>query len=117
MGKKVKKSENYLERIPLRPEGLEWSKDEDGIVTLHIENKGVFNRVAQKLLKKPKVSYVHLDEMGSFVWPILDGDKNIVSIGEEVKQHFGEKAEPLYERLAKYFQILDSYHFVEWKEN
>lgn len=116
MGKKKKESENYLERIPLRPEGLEWTTDESGIVTLHIKNTGVFNRMAQKFLKKPKVSFVHLDEMGSFVWPLLCEEKNILALGEEVKVQFGDKAEPLYERLAKYFQILDSYHFIVWKE-
>lgn len=116
MSNKKNKSENFLERTPLRPEGIEWSADENGIVTLHIENTGVFNRLAQKFFKKPKISYVHLDEMGSFVWPLLGEDKNIIAIGEAVKEHFGEKAEPLYERLAKYFQILDSYHFIDWKE-
>lgn len=108
-------SENYLERKPARPEGISWSADENEIVTLDIENTGAFNRIAQKLLKKPKVTHIHLDEIGSFVWPLLDGEKNIIELGKEVEKHFGEKANPLYERLAKYFQILDSYHFVEWK--
>ena len=108
-------SENYLERKPARPEGISWSADENGIVTLDIENTGAVNRIAQKLIKKPKVTHIHLDEIGSFVWPLLDGEKNIIELGKEVEKHFGEKANPLYERLAKYFQILDSYHFVEWK--
>ena len=68
-------SENYLERKPARPEGISWSADENGIVTLDIENTGAFNRIAQKLLKKPKVTHIHLDEIGSFVWPLLDGEK------------------------------------------
>lgn len=108
-------SENYLERKPARPEGISWSADENGIITLDIENTGAFNRIAQKFFKKPKVTHIHLDEIGSFVWPLLDGEKNIIELGKEVENHFGEKANPLYERLAKYFQILDSYHFVEWK--
>ena len=108
-------SQNYLEKIPVRPEHINWTTDEDGIVTLNIENTGVFNRIAQKLFKKPKVSYVHLDEVGSFVWPLLDGEKNIIELGKDVQARFGEKANPLYERLAKYFQILDSYQFIEWK--
>ena len=108
-------SQNYLEKIPTRPEQINWTVDENGIVTLNIENKGLFNRIAQKLFKKPKVSYIHLDEMGSFVWPLLDGEKNIIELGKMVETEFGEKANPLYERLAKYFQILDSYQFVEWK--
>ena len=40
-------------------------------------------------------------------------EKNITEIGEAVDEHFGEKAHPLYERLAKYFQILESYGFVK----
>ena len=108
-------SENYLGRKPSRPEGISWSADENGIITLDIENTGAFNRIAQKFFKKPKVTHIHLDEIGSFVWPLLDGEKNIIELGKEVENHFGEKANPLYERLAKYFQILDSYHFVEWK--
>ena len=32
----------------------------------------------------------------------------------ELEEKFGEKANPLYERLAKYFQILESYHFIDW---
>lgn len=108
-------SKNYLEKIPLRPAHIEWTTDENGIVTLDIENTGLFNRVAQKLLHKPKVSHIHLDETGSYVWPLIDGEKNIIELGTYVEEHFGEKANPLYERLAKYFQILDSYGFVEWK--
>lgn len=116
--KKNKKtlSNNYLERVPVHPAHIQWSMDDKGIVTLDIENKGIANRIAQKLLKKPKVSHIHLDEMGSFIWPLIDGKKDITKLGVSVKEHFGDKAEPLYERLAKYFQILDSYKFVEWKE-
>ena len=53
--------------------------------------------------------------MGSFIWPLLDGKKDIVELGKLVETEFGEKASPLYERLAKYFQILESYEFIEWK--
>lgn len=114
MKKKNIISENYLERRPARKDGLEWKSDENGIITLEIENTGVFNRIAQKLFKKPKISYVHLDETGSFIWPLLDGNKTITELGEYVQKEFGEKANPLYERLAKYFQILDSYGFIKW---
>lgn len=113
--KKNKKQENYLEKIPVRPQEIKWSVDENDIVTLEIENKGIANRIAQKLLKKPKISYIHLDELGSFVWTVTDGESDIIALGEKVKEKFGDDANPLYERLAQYFQILDSYGFVEWK--
>ncbi len=113
--KKTVTGENYLDRKPLRSVAINWQTDENGTITLLIENKGVFNRIAQKLFKRPKISYVHLDEMGSFVWPLIDGERDLTAIGVLVEEHFGEKAHPLYERLAKYFEILYSYHFIEWK--
>lgn len=118
MKKRNRKSaqpDNYLERIPIRPAAIQWSRDEKGIVTLDIENKGVANRIAQLILRKPKISHIHLDEIGSFVWPLADGERSILELGAAVEEHFGDKAKPTYERLAKFFQILDSYHFIEWR--
>ena len=115
MSKKIKKGENYLERIPARKESLEWTVDEKDIVTINIHNKGFFNFIAQKLFKKPKITYVHLEENGSFIWQIMDGKKNLVELGKELEDKFGEKAHPVYERLAKYVQMLDNCGFVEFK--
>lgn len=112
MKKKTVIKENYLERRPLRNPNISWKKAEDGKVTLEIENTGFFNLIAQKLFRKPKISYVHLDDIGSVAWINADGEKTIIEIGETVKAEFGEKAEPLYERLAKYFQIHESYNFI-----
>ena len=113
--KKNIKDENYLEKKPICKEGLNWSKDENGNVTLEMENKCVANRIMQKLIKKPKISYIHLDEMGSFIWPLMDGEKDILEIGKFVEEHFGEKAKPLYERLSQYFKTLEKYNFIEYK--
>ena len=115
MKRKQQTEENYLEKCPKRPGHIGWTTDENGIVTLEIENKGIMNRIMQKIAKKPKISYIHLDEIVSFVWPLLDGERKIVDMGEPMEEHFGEKAHPTYERLAKFFQILESYGFVEWK--
>lgn len=109
------KNQNFIEKIPVLNQNIGWSKDQNGMVTLEIENKGIFNKIAQKLLKKPKISYIHLEEIGSFVWPLIDGEKDIFEIGKPVKEHFGEKAEPLYPRLVKYFETLETYKFISFK--
>ena len=111
----MKQKENYLEKIPVRKTDIECSTDENNIVTLKVENKGAMNYLFQKLLRKPRYSYIHLDEMGSFVWPLIDGEKDIFAIGKEVEKHFGEKANPLYERLSQYFEILKNNNFIEFK--
>lgn len=113
MKKKNVTPENFLEKKPVRTPDLNWSQDENGSVTLEMENKGIANRIAQKLIKKPKISYIHLDEMGSFIWPLIDGERDIIAIGKEVQAHFGDKANPLYERLSQYIKILESNGFVK----
>lgn len=108
--------ENFLEQVPVHKEGLNWSFDEKKLVILEVENKGFANRIAQVIIRKPKISYIHLDDNGSFIWPLIDGKKNLVEIGELVEEHFGEASHPLYERLAKFFKILEAYGFITWKK-
>lgn len=115
MGKK-KTEKNYLDLVPVRKADIDWSGDDNGLVTLQIKNKGVFNLVAQKLFKKPPITYIHLDENGSFVWPLIDGERDVNAIGKLVDEHFGEKAHPLYERLVQFFRILENYKFITFKE-
>lgn len=110
-----KSDKNYLDFIPVKSEVFRYSIDENGKVTIDILNKGVFNRIAQKFFKKPEYTHVHLDEMGNFIWPLIDGRKTVYDIAQLVKEHFGEKAEPLYNRLVMYMRTLESYGFVEMK--
>ena len=112
---KQKKSENYLEKIPKKNPKFRFIKDETGLITIEIDNKGFFNRVLQILIKKPRVSYVHLDEFGSFVIESIDGKRNIIAIGELVQERFGDSAEPLYERLSQFVGILSSHGFCTFE--
>lgn len=114
--KKNEIKENYLEKKPMKKQGLGWNKEKSGEILLEIQNKGIFNRIAQKLIKKPPVTYVHLDAMGSFIWPLIDGNRTIAEIGKEVHENFADDAEPLYERLAQYFKILENYNFIEFQK-
>lgn len=116
MNKKNRQPKNLLDHVPCHAVDLEWQTEENGTVTLLVKNKGLFNRIAQKLFKKPPISYVHLDEMGSVVWPLIDGKSTVFAIGEQLKAQLGEAAEPLYERLAQFLNILKSYDFITWAE-
>lgn len=113
--KKKNKNVNYLDKIPQRNEFVGWKCDENDIITLEVENKGFFNKLFQLILKKPKISYIHLDKLGSFIWKEINGELSVFEIGEKVKNTFKDEANPLYERLCKYFDILKSYNFIQWK--
>ena len=105
---------NYLDLIPEKSAELRWHVDIKEKVVLEVENTGVFNTIAQKILNKPRFTKVHLDTQGSFLWPLIDGEKTVQELAELQKEQFGEAAEPLYPRIVKYFQILESYHLVKF---
>lgn len=115
MVKKEVLNKNYLQRKPLRNQNILWDYDNENKVVLKVVNTGFFNRVAQGILKKPEISHIHLDENGSFLWALSNGEKTIIELGALLKEKFGENAEPLYERIVKYFQILESYKFIEFR--
>ena len=104
-----KKKENYLEKIPVHPSAFKWDANSDGLVTFYIENKGFFKYLTQILLKKPKVSQIHLDKTGSFIWQTVDGEKSLTEIGKALEEHFGDEAKPVYERLCQFFYMLEIY--------
>lgn len=111
----VEKNKSYLELIPIRSETLKWSQDENGLVIFEIENKGALNKFLQKCFKRPKYSYIHLDDFGSYIWKEMDGIRTVLALGVSAEIKFGDKVLPLYQRLSNFFSILESYGFITIK--
>lgn len=103
---------NFLDFIPVCNPKYTWDVDKKGKVTVHVENTGFYNWLAQKLFKKPRVSHIELDIYGSFVWQQMDGKRNVFEISKRVSERFGKDAEPVVERLVKYIQILYQNKFI-----
>ena len=57
------KDQNYLDFVPVKNAEIEYHADEKGKVTLLIEWKGFYAKIAQKFFHRPRVSavsYTHL---------------------------------------------------------
>ncbi|MGI6027972.1 MAG: PqqD family protein [Candidatus Heteroscillospira sp.] len=106
-----KKDENYLDYVPVIDSRNTWS-EEDGKVTIHMVHRGFYAAVAQKFFGRPRVSHIDLDEYGSFLWLRIDGEKTVGELADALHGRFGQDAEPLYERLVKYMQILRNNSFI-----
>jgi hypothetical protein len=65
-------------------------------------------------LKNPHYK-IKLDDIGSFIWELCDGQKKVEEIAGSLKEKFGEKVEPLYERLGTFFQSLEKNKFIKFK--
>lgn len=108
----AKKQENYLDYIPAVSPKNEWEADENGKVTVHMVHRGFYAAVAQKLFGRPRVSYIDLDEQGSFVFRQIDGSRTVGQIALLVGERFPEEENALYARLIKYMQILRNNGFI-----
>ena len=108
----ARKKENYLDYIPVISERNTWDTGKNGIITVHMVHRGFYAWIAQKFFHRPRVSHIDLDAMGSFIFQCIDGQRTVGAIAELVKAEYGKKAEPLYERLIKYMQILHNNGFI-----
>ena len=111
---KKKDSKNYLDFVPEKNPEIEYEADEDGIITVLIEWKGFYHKIAQMLFRRPRVSDIRLDELGSFVWNAVDGKKDVHQISKELEQQFPKMGKPV-PRLIKYLEILHDNHLIYWK--
>lgn len=107
----AKKSENYLDYVPFVDPRNTWD-EKDGKVTINMVHRGFYAGIAQKVFHTPRVSHIDLDKYGSFLWLHIDGKRTVGELALIMKEHFGEAADPLYDRLVKYMQILRNNKFV-----
>ena len=63
---------------------------------------------------RPRISHIDLDEMGSFLFRQMDGQRTVGQLAELLHAEFGERAEPLYDRLVQYMKILHNNDFIRY---
>lgn len=66
-----------------------------------LKNKTIEFKVFFRKLKFriPLYKEIEFDEISSAVFLDIDGNKTVKQIGEDLVKRFGDKVEPLYERL------------------
>jgi hypothetical protein len=100
-----------LDDIPDRS-AAQWLEEDSRVVLLMPRYPTLAGRVLGKVLRRSGHIRVKLDEAGSAVWGLIDGNRTVRQIGEEIKGRFGESAEPLYPRLVEFLEILLRNRFV-----
>lgn len=111
---KKKDSQNYLDFIPVKNPEIEYETAENGRVTVFIEWKGFYHRIAQKFFRRPRVSDIKMDEIGSFVWLAIDDSKDVHTLSLELEKQFPKEEKPL-SRLIKFLEIMHDNHLIYWK--
>lgn len=81
-------------------DNLNYKIDDNGIVTVLEKQDHKIQKFFRKLkFKIPLYKEITLDEISSEVFLQIDGDKTVKEIGDNLEKKYGEKVNPLYERL------------------
>ena len=81
-------------------DNIEYKVVENRIVTILEKQDHKIQRFFRKLkFKIPLYKEIDFDEISSEVFLQIDGDKTVKEIGDNLEKKYGEKVNPLYERL------------------
>lgn len=102
---------DLLDLVPVK--NRDWEELEDKQIVI-LQPKFRNRWLARWLLPRMKRPYfqVKLDEFGSWVWNRCDGEKTVREIGTEMRAKFGEKIEPVYDRLERFLRQLEESKFI-----
>lgn len=110
-----KKDDNFLLYIPIKKHE-EWELRGNKVYLIFHHNKPV-ERFMRWLVKKPSVSDIELDKIGSKTWQLIDGNRTVYDIGQELVNVFGNSCEPVYERLIMFLRYLNRKGWIYYKKN
>lgn len=97
--------DNFMLYIPKKKHDR-WEVKKGKVYLIFEHNKAI-EKLIRWLVKKPYISDMELDEMGSSVWLMIDDKKSVYDIGQELVRKFGKTCEPVYERLILYLRYLN----------
>lgn len=108
-----KQNMDFLESRPKW--NRQWEESERGLAVILIPKFGnhAIGKWLMAHMNRPNYR-LKLDEIGSFVWERCDGHKNVREIGQKLSKQFGDKVEPVYERLHLFFKSLERNQSITW---
>lgn len=105
---------NLLEMVPCR--AAEDRVEPSGLVTVLRPKfvSGPFARWVQPRLRKPHYN-VHLDELGTRVWGLIDGERTVEEIAEALREQVGDLEQDV-DRLAAFLTELEGGGMIRYRD-
>lgn len=102
---------------PLKPlRRCESEQGEGGLVTVHeVQRRGWFGRLLARGLA-PSHNHVKLDDTGSLIWELCDGERDVHAIAQALAERFGEDFDPTNQRLAVFLQTMRARGWIGWRD-
>lgn len=101
-------NEDVLNIIYKISDSFQYEVGTDNIVTILEKQDHKIQRFFRKLkFRIPEYKKTSLDEYGSCVFLQIDGKKTVKDIGENLEVKYGDKIQPVYERLLLFLNHID----------
>jgi hypothetical protein len=116
--RKILKEINTLDLTPVKQ--MESADNADGKVDIILPRfRNQFLKRALQPRKKGDNITIHLDELGSAIWRMIDGTMNVHQICSKLQTEFPEKLNPpeeTEERVAKFLSLLYQERYITFRE-
>ncbi len=107
-------SEDLAALVPVRT--IESLQADDGKVTIEEprQDPGWLGQLLSKGLE-PGTNHIKLDEVGSLVWSLCDGEHTVREIAAVMAERFGDEFDPESKRLAVFLLTMKERGWLVWK--
>ena len=105
------KGENLLDLKPMR--SRKWRRG-DRVTIVVPKTRTMFGKHFCDALGIKPTYKVNLDELGSAIWKMCDGKTTVRDIGKNLKKEFGERIEPVYDRLGTFIRIMRNEELIKF---
>ena len=110
---KQTKNDNYLLYVPLKKHPY-WEVKEGKILLIFYHDK-LGEKFLRWFVKKPYVSDITFDEIGSKVWFLIDGSNTVYDIADNLLRNYGPDFDPGYRRLIMFLNYLHRKGWIFFK--
>ncbi len=100
------KMKMLLTCIPKRNEDVEWEEEDGKVVLIYPKNFTRFERFLHRRIGGPDNIRRPLDDKGTMIWMMCDGNYNVDDICKVLYQEFREDIEPVIKRVWGFLEIL-----------
>lgn len=113
--KKIDTTINYLELTPVR--NYDHVVEDTGLISVLVPKFDIkwLDKIMSRIIKS-RFFKAKLDEFGTATWLEMDGTKSVQTVSEHLQKKFGDKINPVNERLTKFLSELYKYNFITFKE-
>lgn len=112
--RKILKKSSLLDLTPFRK--IEHEINGNGLATLLYPK--FKNPKVSKYMLGNKTPYIHmkLDDIGTAGWLAIDGKKKVEQIAIELTEKFGDRIQPVHDRLGKFLSALYNNKYISFQE-